>query len=241
MAQAVPLMRYALYFTPAPDDPLTLAAQAWLGRDAFTGKAVEACPPAGFTPEEFCRLTQEPRRYGFHATLVAPFRLREEATTGGLTEAADSFAAQVSRFTVPSLSITRIGRFFALTPARPERISALASEAVDWFDGLRAPLNDAEIERRRPALLSERQRLYLHRYGYPYVKEEFRFHMTLTGPVEAQAEARVCSALHRHFDPLLARPLDVSAVALFIEAGPLADFVVHSIHRLGMAAARRQA
>lgn len=232
-------MRYALYFTPPPGDPLTLAAQSWLGRDAFTGEAVEPIVPHGFTSEEFRSLTCEPRRYGFHATLVAPFRLRADLTEADLSGAADAFAEQVPPFTVPRLAITRIGSFFALTLNDASRVSALASAAVDHFDGLRAPLTEAEIARRKPDLLSKRQRLYLRRHGYPYVKDEFRFHMTLTGPVEAQAAPLVAAALQAHFGPLLSRPVEVSAVALFTEPKPGTDFAVHSVHCLSAAEARK--
>jgi putative phosphonate metabolism protein len=234
-------MRYAVYFTPSPDNPLTRAAQSWLGRNAFTGETVERAKPVGFTPNELHHLTHAPRRYGFHATLLAPFRLREGLTAADLSAAADSLAEQTAPFTVSGLAITRVGSFFALTPTNANDFSALASAAVDHFDGLRAPLNDAEIERRRPELLSERQRLYLHRYGYPYVKEEFRFHMTLTGSVDAQAAARIEAVLHDYFGPLVDRTIEVSAVALFAEHELGADFTVHSIHRFGTAGSRKVA
>ncbi|MGN6536006.1 MAG: DUF1045 domain-containing protein [Mesorhizobium sp.] len=232
-------MRYALYFTPPPGDPLTLAAEAWLGRSAFTGKAAERIVPTGFSAEEFHALTHDPRRYGFHATLVAPFRLREELTEADIAGATAAFAEQTAPFLMPGLAITRIGEFFALTPTEARQVSALASAAVDHFDGLRAPLTEAEIARRKPDLLSERQRLYLHRHGYPYVKDEFRFHMTLTGPVEPHAAPRVAAALQAHFGPLLSRPVEVSAVALFVESEPDADFAVHSVHCLSAAEARK--
>jgi putative phosphonate metabolism protein len=232
-------MRHALYFTPPPGDPLTQAAESWLGRSAFTGKAAERIVPPGFSAEEFRALTRDPRRYGFHATLVAPFRLRDESTEADLASATGAFAEQAGPFSMPGLAITRIGEFFALTPTEARQVSALASAAVDHFDGLRAPLTEAEIARRKPELLSERQRLYLHRHGYPYVKEEFRFHLTLTGPVEASAAASVEAVLQDHFGPLLSSPVTVSAVALFTEAEPGADFIVRSIHRLGPSEARK--
>ncbi|MFC3208155.1 DUF1045 domain-containing protein [Aquamicrobium soli] len=232
-------MRHALYFTPPAGDPLTQAAESWLGRSAFTGKAAEPNVPPGFSAEEFHALTRDPRRYGFHATLVAPFRLREESTEADLASATGAFAEQAGPFSMPGLAITRIGEFFALTPTEARQVSALASAAVDYFNNLRAPPTEAEIARRKPELLSERQRLYLHRHGYPYVKEEFRFHLTLTGPVEAATAAHVEAALKNHFGPLLSSPVAVSAVALFTEAELGADFIVRSIHRLGPSEARK--
>lgn len=234
-------MRYALYFTPAQDDPLTLAAQAWLGRDAFTGARIVQPTVAGMTSAELARLTSDPRRYGFHGTLVAPFRLRDGLSPQAVRRAADSFVQGCAPFAIPSLAMVKIGSFIALAPSEAGAVSALASAAVDHFNGLRAPLSPSETERRRPERLSERQRAYLDRYGYPYVKEEFRFHMTLTGPLEAEEAVRIEPALRDHFGPLLARPVEVSTVSLFVEAEPGSDFIVESTHRFGAAAARKYA
>lgn len=234
-------MRYALYFTPDPDDPLTLAAQSWLGRDAFAGEVVAVPLPESFSADELRRITEEPRRYGFHATLVAPFRLRDGMTPEAVARAAGSFAQRNAPFVIPGLVLSRIGGFFALTPSQADGVSALAAAAVDHFQELRAPLTPSEIERRRPERLSARQRAYLDRYGYPYVKEEFRFHMTLTGSLDDETAARVEPALHDYFGPLLARPVDVSAVALFAESEPGADFIVRSTHRFGSVEARKSA
>ena len=234
-------MRYAVYFTPAANDPLTIAAQSWLGRDAFTGESVATPVPAGFSGAEFYRSTEEPRRYGFHATLVAPFRLKEGTNPADLARAADAFAQRFSPFSIPALKLSRIGSFFALTPTESRDIDALASAAVDHFSPLRAPLTSAEIERRRPDLLTPRQRTYLDRFGYPYVKDEFRFHMTLTGSLDPDIVARVEPALEAHFAPLLERSVAVDSIARFVQPESSAPFTVHSIHPLGAASARKLA
>jgi putative phosphonate metabolism protein len=232
-------MRYAVYFTPAADDPLTIAAQSWLGRNAFTGEPVAAPVPAGFSDAEFRRITEDPRRYGFHATLVAPFGLNEWTTQDDLARAADAFAEGFSPFSIPALNLSLIGSFFALTPVESRDVDALASATVDHFGPLRAPLTSAEIERRRPDLLTPRQRAYLDRFGYPYVKDEFRFHMTLTGSLDPDTAARVEPALQAHCAPLLDRPVAVDSIALFVEPEPGAAFTVHSIHPFSASRARR--
>jgi putative phosphonate metabolism protein len=234
-------MRHAIYFTPGSDDPLTLAANSWLGRNAFTGvrSAMPAAP--GLSAQELHAITAEPRRYGFHGTLVAPFRLRDGLSPAALQHAATEFALRRTAFVIQRMSVARIGGFFALTPDESIHVDALASAAVDHFDGCRAPLSATEIERRRPDRLSERQRSYLDRYGYPYVKDEFRFHMTLTGALESEEAARIEPALREHFAPLLHRPLEIAAIAIFVESTPGADFIVHSIHRFGAAEAGKSA
>ncbi len=235
-------MRFAVYFTPPADHPLTRAAAAWLGRDAFQGVPAPRPAVAGFSGAELDALTAEPARYGFHGTLVAPFHLSAGASAADLDRAADAFAAAHSPFVIPRLAIRRIGHFFALVPADTLPVmNALADDAVDHFTPLRAPLDDADIARRRPETLSERQRAYLMRYGYPYVFEEFRFHMTLTGPVPDDQAARVAAVLEARFEPLLAAPVAVDSIASFAEAERGAPFKVRALHPLAGAAARKSA
>jgi hypothetical protein len=72
------VMRAAVYATPAPDSALNRLAAEWLGRDAFTGEATRAPDPARDP------LVAEAARYGFHATLRAPFRPRPGVDLGAM-------------------------------------------------------------------------------------------------------------------------------------------------------------
>lgn len=194
--------RYALYYAPAPGSAWDRFGAAWLARDD-------------------ARL-REPRRYGFHATLKAPFRLRPGARPGDLVDALDAFTRTQCAFTVARLRVARLDGFFALVPARPEpRLDALAAECVRRFDGLRAPLSDDELARRRRVPLTLREEALLEQWGYPYVMEEFRFHLSLTGRVDAD-DALEAPALPDE-------PLLIEAVTVFEEPEPGASF--RRVHR----------
>lgn len=232
-------MRYAIYFTPPASHPLTETAARWLGRDAFSGADYDAVPAGTLAASEVSEVTAAPRRYGFHATLKAPFRLKDEDLAPDLMSEAMHFASKAGAFTLPPLKITRIGSFFALTQSEPsEALSALADDVVVQFDPFRAALGDAERAKRKPERLSERQQGYLERWGYPYVFEEFRFHMTLTGPVEDAEAPRIAEALDTIFSPLLSEPVEFANIALFVEEEPGAPFLVDSLHPLGRVEAR---
>src|SRR6188472_959129 len=112
-------MRYAIYFTPPQDSPLTRLAAGWLGRDAFSGSTVAPPPVTGLTPAEIAFHTAAPRRYGFHATLKAPFLLAPNETEASLVDALAEFAGHVEPFMIPRLAIGQIDRFFALLPTQP--------------------------------------------------------------------------------------------------------------------------
>lgn len=234
-------MRYAVYFTPEKSDPLTIAAQAWLGRDVFSGEAIPATDHDGLTARDLWHHTAAPRRYGFHATLVAPFHLAAGVSEQDLLASIAGFTGTCVPFQIPRLEVARLGNFYALTPAvRCEQLDDLAWSAVDHFNTLRAPLSEGEIERRSLAGLSPRQFNYLVRYGYPYVRDEFRFHMTLTGSV-ADATDGLETALASYFTPIIAAPVAVDSITLFVEPERGAPFNVHSVHRFGRAEARRYA
>ncbi|MEH3145030.1 MAG: DUF1045 domain-containing protein [Methylobacterium frigidaeris] len=170
--------RYALYYTPAPDSGLARFGNAVLGYDSATGEAV--APPAGFG-EDLDAVTQGPRVYGFHATLKAPMRLAAGAGEADLLAEAARLAAGSRPVAVGRLVVATLGRFTALVPAAaPPGLALFAAECVAALDPLRAPPTPAERARRHPERLSPRARALLDRWGYPYVFEQFRFHMTLT-------------------------------------------------------------
>jgi putative phosphonate metabolism protein len=233
-------MRFAIYFTPASDDPLTRRAADWLGRDPFSGAPAEPPAVSTLSPNEIAFHTAAPRRYGFHATLKAPFHLEPTQTEAGLADALAGFASRAQPFPV-RLVIGRIDGFFALVPAAPAPLlNRLADDVVESFDAFRAPLSEAEIERRNPDALSAEEFRNLHRWGYPYVFETFRFHMTLTGRVGAGEAERVRAALDEVFGSLIAAPVAIDGLALFAEPEPGAPFGVHSYSRFAQGQASGQ-
>jgi putative phosphonate metabolism protein len=232
-------MRYAIYFTPPEHDPLTRAASAWLGRDAFSGLPTTGDTPEGMDAAEFSFRTAEPRRYGFHATVVAPFQMNEMQNEEALFAAFDRFCATQEAFPV-SLEVKGILSFVAIMEAVQSRpLNAMAAAAVEFFQPYLAPLTEAEIARRKPEQLTSRQLLLLHRWGYPYVMEEFRFHMTLSNSLESAAHAAMERAAQERFAPLLARPVEIGGLAMFYEPEPGAPFMVVR-HRQFMQTAERK-
>lgn len=232
-------MRCAIYFIPPREHQLCTAAAAWLRRDPYTGASV-AAPIAGLEEEDHARLTAPPRRYGFHATIKAPFRLAGGQTVEQLATKLGSFASSLVPFEI-SLEIARLGAFFAYVPqAEIPDLTDLAARVVAEFDHFRAPLSEADIARRNVATLTERQLSHLTSWGYPYVFDEFRFHMTLTGPVDAADRPAVEAALASHFG---SAPQHVPFGQLVIAVEPVerGPFILHSIHPLAQMGARLRA
>ena len=235
-------MRYAIYFTPPHDDPLTQAAARWLGRDPFTGEAVQAPSVPGLSAEELACQTASARRYGFHATLKAPFTLAPGESEHALLATFDNFAASVEPVHLPAMKLRQISRFFALTPAeRSPALDRLAGEIVVAFDRFRAPMTDADIARRNPESLKPAELKHLHQWGYPYVFDSFFFHMTLSDRIAEADASRFTQAAQTFFGPLLGEPLDVSSLALFVEPEPGAPFTVLAHRPVGQMQQRKTA
>lgn len=235
-------MRYALYFTPGPSDALTRTAAHWLGRDAFSREIIAPRSYGALSAQEVAEVTRSPRRYGFHATLKAPFRLSAKETEASLVAAIEGFASATEPFEVPRMIVGNLDGFFAIIPEElSELLDQFASQVVTGFEKFRAPLTEADIARRNPDHLSPSELQNLHDWGYPYVLESFRFHMTLSNRVPLKEREKIAVELKALFEPLLARPFPIDGLALFVEPEPGAPFHVHSFFPLGSAAERKTA
>ena len=203
--------RFAVYYAPAATSELARFAASWLGEE--TGSA------AGL-PEDLLRdVVRIPRAYGFHATLKPPFALAHGATADALVTAIASLAADFTAFRAPPLGLSSVDGFLALVLRGPcPAMNDLAAACVTELDHFRAPLTDGERERRQSHGLSARQEALLDRWGYPFVLEEFRFHMTLTRRLDDGLRARIAGLLERRLACLLGREWCVDSISLVHQA-----------------------
>jgi putative phosphonate metabolism protein len=235
-------VRYAFYISPDEDDPLSAAAAGWLGANPFTGETWDLEPAGDFGAHELTALTADPRRYGFHGTLKAPFSLAPDKTEAQLLDDFDAFSEECTPFEIPEMTLGQLGPFFALVPAvHCTALQDLADDTVKRFSPFRAPLSEDDIARRKPELLGDVMRRNLFEWGYPYVFESFRFHMTLTGPVPQERQPAMKVLLEQVFAPFIGQPLGVTSLALFTEPARGAPFTVHSLLPLGGTSKRKMA
>jgi len=208
--------RYAIYYVPAPGSGLDRFGAHLLGYDAFGGGDLPF--PDGMlqaTPD-WPDLTSDPRKYGFHATLKAPMSLAPGKTEVELLAACAAFAATPRPIPVIRPAVGSIEGFIAVIPAEPSpELIRLAADCVSAFDSFRAPLTDVDRARRKPSQLTTAQREYLERWGYPYVMDEFRFHMTLTGRLDTDRLEPLLKVLADRFAALGLDTLPIDRIAVF--------------------------
>ncbi len=210
------LPRYAIYYAPAPGSDLDRFGAHLLGFDAYTDKDLPFPDDVTQTRPDWRDLTEDPRKYGCHATLTAPMPLAQGKTEEDLAAACASFASTARRIPIIEPIVDSVSGFLAVIPAAPSAVlQQLASDCVREFDPFRAPLTPEDRARRNPEKLTPRQRDYLDRWGYPYVMEEFRFHMTLTGRLETERREPVMAMLRDRFSATGVGTLAIDRIALF--------------------------
>jgi hypothetical protein len=218
--------RYGIYVTPEPGIFADLGA-AWLGWDVDEGHGV-AHPPE--IEQVLLEPTQTPRKYGFHGTIKPPFHLAEGASYDALLAESLALCAKCAPVEIKDLRIQKLGAFLAIVPVGDVAgLAQLAALILQNLDHFRAPPSESELARRRMTKLSPLQETNLKNWGYPYVLDAFKFHMTLSGSVGESELETLRLIAEKHFAQSLKRPMKVSSLTLVGEAG---DGRFHALHRL---------
>lgn len=201
--------RYAVYFAPQRQSALGLLGERWLGLCAETGTRHN--PPN--------RFVAGPRRYGFHATLKAPMRLADGVSEDDFLKSVKSLAALLQPVDLGFIEPRRLGGFLALMQASGahDEVSNLAWSCVRSLDHLRAPLTPEDIAR-RPGLKGVEQENLLQ-WGYPYVADQFRFHMTLTSALGDNDLSEALATFHNVAGSALDEPVMLDAISVYGDPG----------------------
>jgi Protein of unknown function (DUF1045) len=201
--------RYAIYWTPEPGSDFASFGERWFGPAGET---------FGLTPSLAARAVKSPASYRLHATLKAPFRLREGAHAGDLQDALESFCALRRGPTGGALTLAIFQNYLGLVlSARTADIDWLAAECVTHFDGFRAPLNGPDRDRRAEAAFTPAEQAFFEGFGYPYVLSAFCFHISLAGPLPAAQLNEISAALAPQLVPLMAAPFLIDSLSLLGE------------------------
>ena len=214
--------RVAVYYAPELDDPLWAAGNRWLGRDPETGETLQR--PGGI---DIPNLTDEPAVYGLHATLKPPMRLAPGTRYEEFSAAVRDLAAGLNAFALPPLAVQNLDGFLALREQEPSPdLQALADSAVATLDAFREQPEAAELARRRRHGLTEAEDAMLERWGYPYVFQLWRFHITLSRRLDEAEMTTLRPIAEAYFAEALALPRRVSSLAVFTQRAQGQPFLI---------------
>ncbi|WP_066853984.1 DUF1045 domain-containing protein [Halodesulfovibrio spirochaetisodalis] len=218
--------RYALYYTPPRNSRLESAGTHWLGRTPVQFGKIPEQIPEGFFKQEYYQIIESPRWYGFHGTIRAPFELADGITPEMFIRKVHRVCSSHAPFSFPSFSVRCFGGFLALTPTSsyPE-LHKLHSDCMRKLDNLRAPLSNFDKQRHMEKKLSERQERLLRRFGYPFVMEEYRFHMTLTGKIDDRVRRSYKDKLEAILSPFLNEQVPVQELTVYMQPNRKTPFV----------------
>lgn len=232
------MYRHAAYYAPPSGQLLAELGAQWLGRCAQTRHA-RARPSFGdISGAKLGQYTAAAARYGWHATMKAPFTLKAGMEVDAIAQAFAALAQSHSAISLPPLELRNMGDYLALVPcAHSEALQALAFACVRALHPLAETLTAQQLAQRRQTPLSPEQDAMLLEWGYPFVGAEFQWHMTLTGSMHALPPADV-QLLHeaamQWFDPVLNRPVTLDAISWFVEPYAGGDF--YEVQRFALAA-----
>ncbi len=212
--------RYAIYFTPQPGTALASFGRSWFGR-ANDGATLQAFSDSGFAGTGFAKIPSAPGRYtGLHALFRAPFALRDGVGVDALKSRLISFAAGRKSAETGPLTLAREGRFLVLRPVEPTpMLEWLAAQCVAAFEDFAAPPSDVERTAHASPNLTDYQRLLLESFGDPFVLSEYRFYITLTGPLDKTHLERVAQALWPVLEEICNSGVTVDGLSLFGDSG----------------------
>ncbi|MCS6758708.1 MAG: DUF1045 domain-containing protein, partial [Candidatus Devosia euplotis] len=191
-------------------------APFWLGRDSGDGDLFDGAV-AGIDRDRLLNLTQSANRYGFHATLRAPMALAEGVSEAGLRAALTAFASEHQPLDLGKPRLASMDGFLALLVDDNDDLQDFAAHVVERFDLFRAPMSAKDRAARASRNLAPRQLEPLDGYGYTYVFDQFRFHMTLSDRLAEADAGEIFRAASTWFAPVLDEPMVLDRLALYHE------------------------
>lgn len=220
--------RHAAYYAPAPNCPLAQLGAQWLGRCAQSRRAVRQPAFPQISPERLRSSTAAAARYGWHATIKAPFSIQHGVDIEAIPAAFQAWAQGRAALTLPPLALRNMGDYLALTPNAPSSaLQEMALDCVRALHPLARPLTDQQIAQRRLTPLTPVQDAMLLQWGYPFVGDAFQWHMTLTGSLKGLVESEVQmlqDAALAWFAPVLNQAVELDAICWFVEPEAGGDF-----------------
>lgn len=183
--------RYAIFYAPPKESNLEEFGRYWFGWDPLNAKLINNKRRINylnrFGIKNLINIDKNvliAKKYGFHGTLIPPFKLNKNYSTNTLFKKTEEIAKKLKKFKFYKFKLKKINNFYAFVQNKKNNnINKLSNRLVRELFKFRSPLTKKEIDRRNPSKLSKLQLNILYKWGYPYLMSEFNFHMTLASEV----------------------------------------------------------
>ena len=183
--------RYAIYYAPPKESSLEEFGRYWFGWDPLNAKLINNKQRINYLNRFGIKNLKNidknvliAKKYGFHGTLIPPFKLNKNYSTNKLFKKTDEIAKKFKKFKFYKFKLKKINNFYAFVQNKKNsNINKISNRLVKELFKFRSPLTKKEIDKRNPSKLSKLQLNILHKWGYPYLMSEFKFHMTIASEV----------------------------------------------------------
>ncbi len=214
--------RYIVAFAPNTSSLLWSLGSRWFGYDAASKRLSTDVATFGLPENIHTTTISAVRRSGFNLPVAGPFQLHRGISQADLLNYAEAFCETMTPANSGKLQIRAINTRLVMEPMiTPRAILNMADDCVRFFNKFRMPGKPLPGNSPVRKSLSTRQLDYYLRWGQPYVFEEFRPHIPLTGRLPGKAVNPLGKQLALHFGNALNAGLLVDNISIFCQPNNL--------------------
>ena len=155
--------RYAIYYAPPKESNLEEFGRYWFCWDPNSAKSIKNKQRInylnGFGIKNLKNIDKNvliAKKYGFHGTLIPPFKLNKNYSTNLLFKKTEDIAKKFKKFKFYKFKLKKINNFYAFVQNKKNNnINKLSNRLVRELFKFRSPLTKKEIDRRNPSKLSK--------------------------------------------------------------------------------------
>ncbi len=217
--------RFAIYYAPPKGSVLEEFGKYWFGWDPLVAKFINNKQRINYLNRFGIKNLKSidnnilmAKKYGFHGTLIPPFKLNNNYNRKKLFKKIEVVAKKYKKFNFYKFKLKKIDNFYAFVQSKKNNnINKLSNRLVRELFKFRSPLTKKEIDRRNPSKLSKLQLSILYKWGYPYLMSQFNFHMTLASEVSGNKLYFELKKIEKNKEIILNETNDFDKIYIFGE------------------------
>lgn len=214
--------RYIVAFAPNASSLLWSLGARWFGYDAASKRPSAEVATFGLPAKIHTTTISSVRRSGFNLPVSGPFQLHRSVSQEDLLNYAEAFSETLTSVNSGKLLIRAINTRLVMEPmSTPPAIRSIADDCVRFFNKFRMPGKPLPGNSPVRKSLSSRQLDHYLKWGQPYVFDEFRPQIPLTGLLPEKAVNPLGKQLALHFGNALNAGLLVDNISIFCQPANL--------------------
>lgn len=215
-----PTDRYIISFAPKSTSMFWKLGALWFGYDASRNAYTKNTLVPGMPKEHHDAAVTTARRSGFNIILTGPFQLTAGMPEELLKTTISLYCQSLSTLQTGPLSIIETAHKLSISAQEiSPQVQKLADDIVLEFNAFRLPANPLPEDSPIRAALTPGQLKNLIEWGQPYIFEELKFQIPLTGRLPEKMSGPLKSFLEGRFIECLKTGFEIDNLSLFRLSG----------------------